>query len=445
MASLHPHSASRRGHARIGAPRLFISYSRQDFELADRLAGELARAGSAVFLDTEGIDPGENFVTRLQREIDRATAVVAVVTAHYAASRWAQAELYYAYSSRKLIIPVVVGAWPGLDPPLDRLLQDTQRVSYSPNDPRDQLAGPLAKARHRRRGDLAVRSAPWIVTLAALGMLAWWSVEHLNALEIANRRESVVQEVAGASSVLPSQRAADLAARVPGDAETIARLQLMALDRTRPEAARFNAAMLAGQMSGSRTTQRRAIRDLRLDHVALRDNVIANVTFARATWQDVAIVDSVLAGVFFAAEDRFQLGSSRFENVEFLGGGFGPIVAVGVDFVDTKFRGAEIDTTNFSGVRFVTTNRKIEEQPVISARFAMIDRSVVISRRTPPAPSVLDLSRPGSDVVFKGVVFSDCRLEGYFRADWFTDCDFEHCMLPPGLAEALVRKGNTVR
>src|SRR4051812_7160426 len=90
------------------APRLFISYSRQDRRFVDNLVASLTSRGFAVFRDTSDISPGDNFVSTITREIRRATGMVAVISDSYAASPWAKAELYSALASRKVTIPLVL-------------------------------------------------------------------------------------------------------------------------------------------------------------------------------------------------------------------------------------------------------------------------------------------------------------------------------------------------
>ena len=53
------------------SPRLFLSYSRADRDFAGKLATDLCRRGFRVFLDTSDIDPGDNFVSKLTKEIKR--------------------------------------------------------------------------------------------------------------------------------------------------------------------------------------------------------------------------------------------------------------------------------------------------------------------------------------------------------------------------------------
>jgi hypothetical protein len=54
------------------SPRHFISYSRQDSVFAEKLEAALTERGFAVFRDTSGISPGENFVSTIKDELGEA-------------------------------------------------------------------------------------------------------------------------------------------------------------------------------------------------------------------------------------------------------------------------------------------------------------------------------------------------------------------------------------
>ena len=113
--------------------------------------------------------------------------------------------------------------------------------------------------------------------------------------------------------------------------------------------------------------------------------------------------------------------------------------------MNTKFRGSIVDTTNFAKVRFLTEESQGEGNPIITPSYTLFENSVLISRRDPPNPRVMDLALVGDDVTFDGVVFKGCRLEGWFRAGWFRKSSFERCTLPDSLSkEALEKAGNTV-
>jgi hypothetical protein len=99
-------------------------------------------------------------VRRLSGELGRATAVVASVSRSYLESGWAQAEIYHAVACGKLTIPILVppASLESLNPPLARLLRDTQSVTLDGRLESDTgkitLADLLKCARKRRRGEL---------------------------------------------------------------------------------------------------------------------------------------------------------------------------------------------------------------------------------------------------------------------------------------------------
>lgn len=144
------------------SPRLFVSYSRHDYVFVEQLVGSLKRQGFRVFLDSSDIDPGDNFVAKLSKEIKRTTAIVPVISEKYSLSRWAQAELYQALTTNKMAIPVLIstGSISSLDEPLQRLLRDRQYVTIneemSDQEVIDRLAELLSIARRRYRYESGV-------------------------------------------------------------------------------------------------------------------------------------------------------------------------------------------------------------------------------------------------------------------------------------------------
>jgi hypothetical protein len=181
------------------------------------------------------------------------------------------------------------------------------------------------------------------------------------------------------------------------------------------------------------------------DRAELVGVIFANVSFLGGSWANVKIDDTAFADAFWPKDKDFRLSGTRFNNVLFYGSQFEAITAVDVAFVNSKFRGSTIDTTNFSKVRFVTETPATEGNPIITPYFTTFENSVLISRREPPTAGVIDLTAIGDDIVFDDVLFKDCRLEGWFRPEWFRNSSFERCVLPDSLSkEQLENAGNTV-
>lgn len=433
------------------SPRLFVSYSRRDHDFAGQLTTELRQRGFRVFLDTSDIDPGDNFVSKLEKEIKRSTAVVAVVSENYSLSRWGQAELYSGLANNKIVIPVLIApaTISTLDEPLQRLLRDRQYITITgePFD-RDVIQGMgelLTVARRRYRKELFSRLAPVFLGCVIVLLAIAWAVLHLNSLKQARTRDIVISEVLNAHAVLQHPRVAVLASEVAGDQDAVGRLMFVSQDPAVSDTARFNALALGSELRKGQKSWRWYVQALQVDHAKLENVSFVNTSFLGGDWSDVQFTDSTFADVLLGKGRGFSISRTSFRNVDFFGGAIGAINAIDVAFINTKFRGTAIDTTNFSKVRFATEEPKVEGNPVITPEFALIENSLVKSERKPPDAGVLDLTMTGDDVVFDNVLFVHCRLEGWFRPEWFRNSTFENCELPESISkESLVKAGNNV-
>ncbi|MEM6384262.1 MAG: toll/interleukin-1 receptor domain-containing protein [Pseudomonadota bacterium] len=90
---------------------VFVSHSSLDNAKAQELFDWLQSQGHEhIFLDVDteaGLLPGEDWERRLYREIDRAQAVIVLLTKHWMASKWCFAEFTHARALGKKIFPVI--------------------------------------------------------------------------------------------------------------------------------------------------------------------------------------------------------------------------------------------------------------------------------------------------------------------------------------------------
>ncbi len=181
----------------------FISFTRQDAAIAERLAAELERRGVSVFRADQAIAPGESWAARLQEEIAKSSLVFTIVSRASAKSEFVASEtalaLAEAQKGRTVVIPVI--AERGVELPyflrqvqaLDFTNPSSESVHraldsvlrYAGGDPRDSgFAGRNTEAqldalRSSRRSlevekaILTERRAVWSSTVAAsVGVLA---------------------------------------------------------------------------------------------------------------------------------------------------------------------------------------------------------------------------------------------------------------------------------
>jgi hypothetical protein len=152
-----------------------------------------------------------------------------------------------------------------------------------------------------------------------------------------------------------------------------------------------------------------------------------------------------MSGVVFTVGLGFSMSGVVFERVNFHGSVIDSVKAIEVAFVNSKFRGSEVDITNFAKVRFATERPPEPGNPTITPVFSLFESSTLISHVRPPEPHVMNLETPDDAVIFDEVHFVRCRLEGWFDPRWFRRSSFDDCILPSSLTkESLERAGNIV-
>ena len=91
--------------------QVFLSYSRDDAELAKRLASQLSDAGIDVFFDANELMPGDNWSKRLGEALEKSDLLVALVTAGTFSEQQTR-EVQFALTEGRYggrVIPVFVG------------------------------------------------------------------------------------------------------------------------------------------------------------------------------------------------------------------------------------------------------------------------------------------------------------------------------------------------
>jgi hypothetical protein len=85
---------------------IFISYAREDRDLAERLANALASTQLTVWWDANNRG-GEDWLENISRELDSAKCVLALWSKSSVASRFVKAESLAGYK-RNVLIPVLL-------------------------------------------------------------------------------------------------------------------------------------------------------------------------------------------------------------------------------------------------------------------------------------------------------------------------------------------------
>ena len=85
---------------------VFVSYSRSDSELVNRLVERLRERGKDVWVDTEGIRDAEVFPAALRRAVEGSDGFVFVISPESVASPFCEQEVDHAVELNKRIVPL---------------------------------------------------------------------------------------------------------------------------------------------------------------------------------------------------------------------------------------------------------------------------------------------------------------------------------------------------
>lgn len=97
------------------AIRVFMSYHREDMDVARRIAANLTARGFEVWLDLESMPAGANFQKEIFGAIDRTLengAMVVLVSSGSMEGEWVLQELNYALAQEGRVVPCLVGPQP---------------------------------------------------------------------------------------------------------------------------------------------------------------------------------------------------------------------------------------------------------------------------------------------------------------------------------------------
>lgn len=92
--------------------KVFISYSRKDEALADKVAAILEEAGLDAWYDKREIMPGENWAEKIAKGLKESDAMVVLLTPNALESDSVRLDIDFALSENaynKRLIPVIVG------------------------------------------------------------------------------------------------------------------------------------------------------------------------------------------------------------------------------------------------------------------------------------------------------------------------------------------------
>jgi hypothetical protein len=153
---------------------VFISYSRQDREVAEAIARELQQLGVDVWWDHELLG-GDDYRQRISKLLERTQAAIVIWSHRSVDSQWVMSEAAAA-RERKVLVPVTID---NATPPIDfRGLHTADLMSWVPGD---RLPAVLLKSLSERLGreieylDSEAPRAGTVARFAKLTTQAWYA------------------------------------------------------------------------------------------------------------------------------------------------------------------------------------------------------------------------------------------------------------------------------
>ena len=436
-------------------PHLFISYSRKDHELADYLYRSLTSAGFSVYYDKEKTLIGENFVLQIQKELRRSDAVVAIVSINSAESPWCQAELYHARALNILITPIRISREQfSLAPPLELMIKDVSYVTVTDVPSYSETAKQIQQQLKviRRRVQLRnVRNGLAILVIIGILILTWrFGFQTLNNRVRAAHRQAMISRLENSKAVLTKDVLSAYAREFAEDEETISQLLMMEANTELNDNARLNAQLLSAALLAARQQQKRwYIEDVNWQNSTYQYGQLTDVTFMKGALNNIQFKGVSFSGVVWnqgpsEKSAGLTLSNLDFEACAFEAGSFGGTNAVGINFINSSFRGITFDVSAFAAVHFFS-KQSDPTSSVITNEVTVFENCSIQNCVAPPDPKTIEILEPDSEVRFTDVVFTNCQFSGLIRPSWFKKCHFTNCVFPKNVSQSqLEAGGNTL-
>lgn len=234
------------------------------------------------------------------------------------------------------------------------------------------------------------------------------------------------------------------------DEGTISQLLLTQNNTELSDNSRLNAQIISTALLAPRKLYDRwFIEDLNWQTSNYENGQRNEITFMKGLMKDVRFKNVTFSSVVWnqapsSGSDGLMLSGVDFEMCHFEAGRFGGTGGVSVNFINGSFRGTVFDVSGFGAVHFLSRVSD-PNSSVITKEVSVFENCPIENCVSPPAPGVMEIVPPDSEVRFTGVVFKDCSFRGLIRPSWFKNCHFINCVFPETISQSTLEAGgNTV-
>lgn len=130
------------------APRIFISYSHEDSEFAEKLYSELHLSSFNILMDSHEINVGDNIKDKIEELMINSDYLLFIGSEHSSKSKWSSLEIDKARKLKKKILPLMIDK-----SEVPEFIKDTMYADFSESfdDGMDALIRALKSTRHNKK------------------------------------------------------------------------------------------------------------------------------------------------------------------------------------------------------------------------------------------------------------------------------------------------------
>lgn len=430
-------------------PLLFISYSREDVEIAQAVNDSLLRENYLTFFDKKSILLGETFPEKITASLKKCDGCIAIISNNSIKSEWCKLELYYAHLLKKPIIPIRVGKSEfDVASPLNNL---QKKINYTVLDDISHIPATislvkdrLVTTRHYARNRL-IKSIVFIASVVIAVLIGFlFTINHLNGLKQERDKEALIEQVKKSNKIFRAPELDVYSKSFTNDQDLFAKLHSQELDPGLSSVARINSKILSAALLRSfNLAARQYHQNIDWGLSTFENGMLVNSTFSGGTIHQTTFRNVVFSDIFFTGsnEGKFlNLSALKFNNCDFSGITIEQTQLIDITFTNSRFRGSSLDLTNVGAVNFLSSP---ERGPVITnGQVTYFENCLFTNNTSPDEKGVMVLGKE-EEVQFHDVVFKGCRFTGLVRPEWFINCSFEDCIFPDETSFNALGKSNS--
>jgi uncharacterized protein YjbI with pentapeptide repeats len=433
-------------------PRLFISYARQDVEIAGSINSSLLDEGYTTFFDTKSILVGDVFPDKIANNLKKCDGCLAIISAASIKSEWCKLETYYAHIFKKPIIPVKIkGSGFDADSPLNNIQKN---INYTIIEDESQLPQAIELIKNRllvtkKRARLRIFKNAIISLCIILFVFSIFKfgIKKINSIKYKEEKVAFLTDIKQSNKIVRAAEIDILKNKFNNDQELISQLHLQESDPGLSGIARINSKILSSAFLKSfNLSQRQYFENINWNLSELANNQIINSTFNSGNITQVSFKNTQFDDVYFAGIDSAQQGI-KLSGIEFSSCGFNTVYfdksnIIDVRFNACRFKGSILNTTNFGAVNFYSDTSS-NNNVITNGRVTFFENCVFQNSNPPDEPGVMVLGKE-EEMQFIDVVFDQCRFVGLMRPEWFKHCTFENCVFPTAIILEKLKNNNFI-